>query len=57
MPDLWLAINAALAHGKTVTIKGSYKADYKSRTGLQTYLKGPLKISSGTLRVDGLAIR
>ncbi|MFZ4857456.1 MAG: putative Ig domain-containing protein [Desulfuromonadaceae bacterium] len=57
MPDLGLNINAALANGKTVTIKGGYKADYKSRTGLQTYLKGPLKISSGTVRVDGLAIR
>jgi len=42
MPDIGLNINVALANGKTVSIKGGYKADYKSKIGLQTVMKGPL---------------
>jgi hypothetical protein len=57
MPDKGLNINADLAQGKTVTIKGGYCADYSGRSGLPTYLKGPLYISSGTLTVEGLSIR
>jgi hypothetical protein len=57
MPDKGLDINESLAHGKTVTIRGGYYADYtRGRSGLPTYLKGPLYISSGTLTVDGLKI-
>lgn len=57
MPDSGLTINTAVANGKTVHISGGYKADYKSRTGVPTYLKAPLKISSGTLTIDRLTIR
>lgn len=57
LPDKGLDINDSLAHGKHVTLEGGYKADYSSRSGLPTYLKGPLYISSGTLKVDGLKIR
>jgi hypothetical protein len=58
MPDNGLNINADLAQGKSITIRGGYYADYsKGRSGLPTKLKGPLFISSGTLRVDGLLIR
>jgi CubicO group peptidase (beta-lactamase class C family) len=57
MPDNGLNINDDLAQGKSVTIKGGYYADYnKGRSGISTSLKGPLYISSGTIRVDGLKI-
>lgn len=58
MPDSGLNINETFAGGKSVAIKGGYYADYtKGRSGLPTYLRGPLYISSGTLRVDRLTIR
>jgi hypothetical protein len=58
MPDNGLNINAELTQGKSVTIKGGYYANHsKGRSGLPTKLKGPLYISSGTLRVDRLTIR
>lgn len=58
MPDNGLNINADLANGKAVTIRGGYYADYtKGRSGLPTNVKGPIYISSGTLRVDRLTIR
>jgi hypothetical protein len=57
MPDNSLFIDSVVARGKTVTIKGGYYADYsKGRSGLPTKLKGPLRISSGTLRVDRLTV-
>ncbi len=57
MPDIGLNINSDLSQGKSVTIKGGYYADYnKGRSGLPTILKGPVYISSGTLRVDGVTI-
>jgi putative transposase len=34
----------------------AYISDYTSRSG-STYLKGPLKISSGSLRVDGAKVK
>lgn len=56
MPDNGLNIDLALSSGKTVTINGGYKADYSGISGLPTYLKWPLLISSGTLKVNGLII-
>ena len=56
MPDNGLNIDAAMAQGKSVTIKGGYTADYGSRGLVPTYIRGPLCISSGSLEVDGLTI-
>jgi len=57
MPDAGLDINEELAHGKNVTLKGGYKADYSDTSGLPTYLKGRLNISSGVVRIENVKIR
>ena len=59
LPDNGLNINAALGSGKRVIIRGGYQADFSenNRTSLPTILTGSLVISSGTFKVDHLAIR
>ncbi len=43
--------------GKDITITGGYNASYSNRTGNPTGLVGVLAILSGSLTVDGLAIK
>jgi hypothetical protein len=59
LPDNGLSIHAAMGGGKSVTIRGGYQADFieNSRSGVPTVLAGALIISSGTLKVDRLAVR
>jgi hypothetical protein len=57
MPDAGLTIDSALGNDKTVTIRGGYNADYTVRTGLPTYLKSFLQLSSGAVVIDGLVIK
>lgn len=60
MPDNGLNINSSvLGGGKNVSIKGGYQADFSetARTAFPTVITGTIIISSGTLKVDRLAIR
>jgi len=43
--------------GKNISLIGGYSADYKSRSGLPSVLKGKLTIRSGSLRVDSVNVR
>lgn len=42
--------------GKEITLKGGFSADFKTRSGPSTILKGNLTIKGGSLRVDGITI-
>ncbi|NVN90527.1 MAG: C10 family peptidase [Desulfuromonadales bacterium] len=55
--DTELIENLIMDKGKTITLVGGYKADYGSRSGLLSTLKGVLTIATGELMVDGLVIR
>lgn len=43
--------------GKTVLIRGGYRADYSGRSGLPTLLVGPLRIVNGKLTAEKLTVR
>lgn len=43
--------------GKTITLKGGYKADYSELGGLPTVLKGVLYIRSGKLSISNFVIK
>lgn len=53
MPDIGLSMGL----GKTITIKGGYKADYSGKSGLPTLIKGALRIRNGKLTVDSLVVK
>jgi hypothetical protein len=43
--------------GKDIAISGGWNAAYNTRTGVATILAGDLAINSGSLTIDGLAIK
>jgi len=49
--------NLTMNSGKVIILKGGYKADYSGKSGLLSYLKGVLTIGTGSLTVEGVAIR
>ncbi|MDU0458509.1 MAG: hypothetical protein RW306_07200 [Geobacteraceae bacterium] len=42
--------------GKEITLKGGFSADFKTRSGPSTILRGMLTIKGGSLKVDGITI-
>ena len=52
-----LTENLTMSSGKTIVLKGGYKADYSGKSGLPTKLKGKLTIGSGRLTVEGLVVK
>lgn len=55
--DTELAENLNMNSGKAITLKGGYKADYSGKSGLPSVLKGILTIGTGSLTVEGLALK
>ena len=55
--DTELVENLNLSRGINIILKGGYKADYTGLSGNPTVLKGTLTIGTGSLIVDGLAVR
>jgi len=43
--------------GKSITLKGGYNTDYKTKSGNSTVLKGSLKISAGSLKVENVVVK
>ena len=55
--DTELAESLTLDRGISVKLMGGYKAEYLSRSVTPTVLKGKLTIGTGSLIVDGVAVR
>ena len=55
--DTELTENLYLNSGKSIVLKGGYRADYSGKSGLPTVLKGVLTIGKGSLTVEGLVVR
>ncbi|MDO9308560.1 MAG: carboxypeptidase-like regulatory domain-containing protein [Deltaproteobacteria bacterium] len=53
MPDAGFTLD----RGKSITLKGGYRNDYTGKSGLPTVLDGLLTIATGSLIVEGLAVR
>ena len=50
-------IGLTMGLGKTITIKGGYKADYSGKSGLPTLIKGALRFRNGRLTVERLVVK
>lgn len=50
-------IEDLMVDGKTITLKGGYKADYSELSGLPTVLKGVLSVRSGKLSISNFTIK
>jgi len=55
--DAELTENLSIGSGKQINLVGGYNAAFNGRTGNPTMLKGILTIATGSLTVDGLAVR
>ncbi|HCE66258.1 MAG TPA: hypothetical protein DER40_01670, partial [Geobacter sp.] len=55
--DAELTENLNMNSYKSITLKGGYKADYSGKSGMPTVLKGILTIGTGSLTVEGLAVK